>query len=262
MSFLDSIGSGLDTLLNGGGTVGTIARVAGLSLALNQLTSAIEKTNDAKPATDYGVREQIDPNTDYSIPVVYGQAYTGGSVTDAVMTNNNQTMWYCITICEKTGPLMSTMTNTNGVLSGGTDSVIKVDEVYWNENKVVFHNDGITVLKLVDASGNESTTIDGLVKMYVYTDGSYNASKFANYPLTNVTPAYNIFPNWNITHTMDELVFVLIQVDYNKDKGITGIGNLQFKVTNSMSQPGDVLYDYMTNSRYGAGISPEEIYSA
>jgi hypothetical protein len=27
-----------------------------------------------------------------------------------------------------------------------------------------------------------------------------------------------------------------------------------------MSQPGDVLFDYMTNTRYGAGINEQEIY--
>jgi hypothetical protein len=30
-------------------------------------------------------------------------------------------------------------------------------------------------------------------------------------------------------------------------------------MNNSMTQPGDVLYDMMTNTRYGAGIAPADI---
>ena len=58
---------------------------------------------------------------------------------------------------------------------------------------------------------------------------------------------------------MDDLVFALIKVEYNKEKGITGIGNIEFKLKNSMTDPGDVINDYLTNSRYGAGIPAEEI---
>jgi hypothetical protein len=58
---------------------------------------------------------------------------------------------------------------------------------------------------------------------------------------------------------MDELVFALIKVRYSKEKGITGIGNIEFKVKNTMSQAGDCINDYLTNTRYGAGITIEEI---
>jgi hypothetical protein len=53
---------------------------------------------------------------------------------------------------------------------------------------------------------------------------------------------------------MSNLVFVIVRVDYNKDKNITGLGDLTFEIKNSMKLPGDCLYDYMTNTRYGAGI--------
>jgi hypothetical protein len=46
----------------------------------------------------------------------------------------------------------------------------------------------------------------------------------------------------------------------NKDKGITGLPNMRFHVTNSMTLPGDCLLDYMTSTRYGAGIPREGIY--
>ena len=81
------------------------------------------------------------------------------------------------------------------------------------------------------------------------------------YNATNNNLAYNLFPQWTDAHTMNQLVFALVRIDYNKDKNSTGLGNLQFKLSNTMSMPGDCLYDYMTNTRYGAGIPPEEINS-
>jgi hypothetical protein len=35
---------------------------------------------------------------------------------------------------------------------------------------------------------------------------------------------------------------------------------MTFVIENSMKLAGDCLYDLMTNTRYGAGINPEEIY--
>jgi hypothetical protein len=58
---------------------------------------------------------------------------------------------------------------------------------------------------------------------------------------------------------MNELVFCLVKVTYNKENAITGLGNLEFKIRNTMTEAGDVINDYLTNSRYGAGIAVEGI---
>jgi hypothetical protein len=68
--------------------------------------------------------------------------------------------------------------------------------------------------------------------------------------------------NWDSTYKMQDLVFAVAVVRYNASKGIRGLGTLKFKLKNSMTQPGDCLYDYMTNTRYGAGIKPEEILTS
>jgi hypothetical protein len=60
---------------------------------------------------------------------------------------------------------------------------------------------------------------------------------------------------------MNNLIFAVVEVNYSLDKGITNLPNMTFTITNSMSQPGDVIYDYMRNTRYGAAIPVEEIYS-
>lgn len=258
MSFIDQIldvGSSLWKAFTGPGTGAAIARATTLGYLLKEVTDSINSDNQKPRAAeenkpDYGVREQVDPDTDHSIPVVYGTAFLGGIVTDARLVNDNQTMWYCITICEKTGDLID-----------GTASVISFEEIYWNQNKLVFNSDGITAASFVDADGNSSSSVSGKIRIYCFSGGSSSPVVPFGYTNGSLQAAYALFPNWTVAHTMNDLVFALVRVDYDKANEVTGLGNLEFKIKNTMTEPGDVLNDYMTNTRYGAGIVPEEIYS-
>ena len=256
MSFLDDIvdvGSSAWDWATGSSTSAGVARAAALGYMLKEVQSSINKDNEAKNKSDqkdYGVREQIDPDTDYTIPLVYGSAFLGGVITDAVMTDDNQTMWYCITLCEQTGIKMS----------DSQQSIISFEGIYWNQGKLAFNSDGVTVASLSDADGNSSSDMDGLVKIYPFAGGSNKPVKIAGYGSGNTANANTLFPNWTTSHTMDELVFCLVKVSYNKTKNVTGLGTMEFNLKNTMKMPGDCLYDYMTNTRYGAGIAPEEIY--
>ena len=255
MSFLDDIvdvGSSVWSAITGPGVGSSIARASALGYMLKEVTASINKDN-CTPETatnnrpDPGVREQVDPNTDHAIPVVYGTAILGGIVTDAVLSNDNKTMWYCITICEKTGNLLS-----------GTASTITFERIYWDQNEIVFQSDGVTAANFRSEDGVLSDNPANLVEVYCFSGGSTSPVAVLGYPSSAPT-AYSLFPNWTSNHTMDNLVFALIKVEYNKEKGITGIGNIEFKLKNSMTDPGDVINDYLTNSRYGAGIAAEEI---
>lgn len=243
MSFLDDIVGFL-----GSNSIGSsLAKTALSAFVLNRVQSSITKENEAKTQTkEVGVREQVDPDTEHKIPVVYGQAYVQGVVTDAALTNSDQTMWYCITLSEKTGTILST----------SADSVISFKEVWWNGNKCEFGTDGITVK---GAYNTEGVYVDfgSSIKIYPFNNGSTSPTTFKS--VGNTANAYSLFPNWTTNHTMSGLVFALVKVDYNREKNVTGLGTLQFKLQNTMKKPGDVLYDYMTNTRYGAGIPPAEI---
>jgi hypothetical protein len=257
MSFLDDIigvGKGIFDFVTGDTTGGAIARAVGSSIVLNQITDSINKDNQKPDAAtsnqpDFGVREQVDPDTQHSIPVVYGTAFVGGIVTDAVLTNSNQTMWYCLTICEKTGNLIN-----------GTASTITIDRIYWNQSEIKFQTDGTTVDSFIDEDGNVNDNPKGLVQIFLYNNGSVNQTFPAGFS-GSTSPAYSLFPNWTANHTMNELVFALVKVNYSKEKSITGLGNIEFKVKNSMTEAGDCINDYLTNTRYGAGITAEEINS-
>jgi hypothetical protein len=252
MSFLDDIvdiGSSAVGFLTGSGTGASLARTALAGLALNQIAKSVNRDNTN--TTNAGSRVQIDPSTDNKIPVVYGRAVTGGIVTDAELVNSNLTMFFCLTICEKTGNLG---------LGSGSASTFTFNDVYFNGERIVFKSDGITVDYSVDSAGTQNTNIRDQIKVYCFAGGSSNPVVPAVYSNGSLLPAYSIMPSWTSSHTMDNLIFAIIRVDYNKDKNVTGLGNIEFAVQNSMDLPGDCLYDLMTNTRYGAGIDPAEIY--
>lgn len=259
MSFL----SDLAGWFTGSSTGAALARSALLGFLSNRLDRSISRDQEPEEP-DYGVRETVDPNTEYSIPVIYGQAFTGGSVTDAVLSSDKQTMWYCMTVCEATGYIMSTQTQANptGILSN-----VKFEETYWNGLRLRLSGspaEGYTVSSALSADGDTVDSLNGLVKFYYYRRGSELAAAVGSSATpteAETVPAWEVFPNWTENHKMSDLAFVLIRVQYNREKGVTGLGNIRFKVFNSIVQAGDVLYDYMTNTRYGAGLTEEEIFT-
>ena len=248
MSFL----SGLKAFA--GGTVGQFVQVAALAFIAKKMAGNTTPANNIPETSeaniDAGVRLQINASTVNKIPVLYGTAFFGGILTDAQMTNNNKTMWYCLTLSERTGTK----------LSDNQASTYVFKDVYWNKQRIVFKADGQTVDYTVDTDSNQDISLRDQVKVYCYAGNSSTPSIPENYTNTATTQAYNLMPDWtSTTHTMNDLIFVLVRVDYNREKNVTGLGELTFEISNSMFLPGDVLNDYMTNTRYGAGIASAEI---
>ena len=258
MSFFDDLIDFGKNIFSGSGSIlAPIATTILTGYALNKVTSSINKQNSL-PSTatntptepDRGVRLQVNPDPQHKIPVVYGSAYLGGIITDAALTNSNKTMWYCITICEKTGV----------IYSSGTNSQFTFEDVYWNDQRIVFESDGITAAYTIDRDGNVDKSLAGLVRIYCYNGASTLPVVFDNYTAGALSNAYALFPNWTTNHTMSDLIFALVRVDYSKEKNVTNLGTLNWHVTNTMTKPGDCLLDYMTSTRYGAGLSSGDIY--
>ena len=270
--FIDDIIDIGSSVFGGDGLGATLARTALAGYALKQVTGSVT-SSDAATTTDTtdaakvdpGVKQQSDASTTNTIPVVYGSAFVGGKVFDAYMTTDNTTMYFALALSEVTGRY---------ALNGESLGRIKFDAVYWNNSRVVFDTDHTTVLKLYDEKSQTTQelggTVDasgGLIKIWLYNQGSLYStittdrwSPGTSYP-SGQAYAYNVMPNWTTSHKCENLVFAIVKVVYNKDKNITGLGDLKFRITNPMTNPGDVIYDYMTNTRYGAGILPEGIYS-
>jgi hypothetical protein len=224
-----------------------LAKTALIGYGVKLLSDNINESSQGKNATvDQGVRLQLSPDTENKIPVLYGTAYFAGDITDANLSADYKTMTYCLTLAETTGNRIN-----------GNSSTYQFNDVYLNNNRVIFNSDGVTVDYTVDRAGNQDLSYRGLVKIYFYANN--NGIQPQGYSST--TPASSaVMPGWtNSTHPMTGLVYAIVQVTYNRDKGITGLPNCVFQVTNSMSLPGDVLNDYMRSTRYGAGIAAGDI---
>lgn len=214
---------------------------------------------------DKGIRLQLQPDTTNPIPLLYGSAYFSGNITDAQLTNDRQTLWTCLTLSEVDH--LATRFGDNAPV----DTFI--EEVYWNSQVVTFMSDGITIDYCTNSDGTVDTSPRGLVKIYLYKDGSANStlpSDFLALPTPPALPAdaRSLFPGWempvtgSVNQAMTKLTFALVKVDYNRDKGITSLPTLKFKVSNNLYQPGSAIYSFMRNSISGPGLSVDEIDSA
>lgn len=224
-----------------------IAKTALIGYGVKLLSDSINEDEKKKNETvDPGVRLQLSPDTENKIPVLYGSAYFAGDITDANLSSDYRTMTYCLTLAETTGTR----------LSGGASSYT-FNDVYLNNNRVVFKADGVTVDYTLDRAGNQDISFRDQVKIYFYA----NNTGIQPQGRSGTTPAsHTVMPGWTAaTHPMTGLIFAIVQVTYNRDKGVTGLPNCVFQITNSTTLVGDVLYDYMTNTRYGARIPAGEI---
>jgi len=248
------------------GTIGALlARTAITALVSYALNRSISKKQQ-QTGVDAGSRQTLSPATNHKIPVVYGSAYLGGVITDAQLVDDNKTMWVCLTISEKTGNLFET----------GAAPTYTFNECYRNADRVIFKSDGITINNTKDANTppNSDESMSGLIKIYMYAGSGASANQIApaatscvgnTAPTLSAVNAWDIFPDWDgpsgtvPNENMSDLVFALIRVSYNRDKNVTSIGDYQFNIINSMSKSGDVIFDYATNTRYGAGVRLLEI---
>lgn len=260
MSFLSGLGNLAKStfgFLTGNSIGSQIARTVLTGFAVKKVADMKQvDTNQDDPsiqeeAPDYGVRlqESADPAT--KIPVVYGRAFTSGKVFDIRMDNNNQTMWYAMALSEQTGSLLST----------GNSSVFTFRRIFYNNSRVVFQNDGITVDHTVDVNGKIDTSLKDLVKIYCYqgsTDSSDQKAPLGS-TLSSAVNGYDVFPQWTSSHTASGTVFALIRVDYDKEKNAAGLGSFIVELENDMKLPGDVLNDYMNSSTYGGNIATSKI---
>jgi hypothetical protein len=195
---------------------------------------------------DPGVKIQLAPSTDNKVARFYGRNYTGGPIIDAEIKNENKTMAYCIVISEY-----------NDL------DVWTVNNIYRGDGLLNFS--GATVTSITDPNATASTKINGLMRVRVYAGGSDASHQI--FPTTGAVNAYGgtstsksgQFQNWTSANTMEDLVFAVIEIDYEPEEGLTGLGAITFDIENSVTNPSDVLKDYLTNDRYGAGLSTADL---
>ena len=236
--------------LGGDSVGGTLAR-----LAIGYEISRYLNQNNNPPTTPVmGARQQVQPATSNRVPLVYGSAYLGGVVTDVQLTNSNHQLWAVITLTEQTGTLLST----------SAASQLTIDKIYMANELITFAADGKTIAYTTDDTGVNNYNAAGLVSISLYngSNGPFlPCSPGTTTPIAGTVPpaAYANMPGWDASYEMGGLIFAVVQMNYDPSKGVRAIPQLKFRVNNTLVWPGDVLYDYMTNDMYGAGLATSSI---
>jgi hypothetical protein len=260
MSFFNSILSGAASLLGGGSGKSSIgadlAKTALLAYANRQINKSLSKENESltqtqpyKSRVDQGVRLQVNPSSDEKIPVCYGRSTLGGIIVDARLSTNQKEMFYVLAISERTGTL----------LSSSSASAYVFNDVFINDTRIIFKSDGITCDYTIDRDGNKDFSARDVVQVYCFAGDSETPQVPEYYSNGSLQPAYVVVPGWTSYHMMEDLIFAVVKITYSPESGLTNVPDVMFNISNSMTRPGDVMYDYMTNTRYGCGIAAADI---
>lgn len=257
MSFFSTIldiGKTAVNFLRGNSVGSTLARTALSAIALRQISKSVNKGNDAvgniQPQRP-GTKIQLQPDQNNRIPILYGRAFVAGIISDAYLSSDRQTLTLVFTLCEKTGTK----------ISDDLASVFTVHDIYVNDQRVVFKADGVTVDYTLDRDGNQDISQRDLITIRFYAGSTNSTDQIAPEGETiSAINAWTLVEGGSSLYQMSDLVFAAMQITYNQDKGIKSVPTITVDMENSMTQPGDCLYDYATNTRYGAGITEAEIY--
>ena len=228
----------------------TSAIAVGLAVVTSRLINGAGPSGSGGGGTaqDPGVRIQFPPGTANKVPVVYGHAYQKGVVTDARISNSNKTMTYVLVLSEKT---------QTGTFSTG--------DIYWNDQLLVFKTDAGSehiVASSIDQNGTgaSNTNFDGLIRVRVYSGDTNSSNQIFPLPATgNTENARTLLAEDDTNYLLNGLIFAVVQIDYDSAKGVTGLAQITFELTNTLSNPGSVWYDYITSERYGVGIPTTQI---
>ena len=193
-----------------------------------------------------GTRIQLAPDTGNKIQVCYGNVLTSGPVCDANISNQNKTMHYFIVLSEETD---------SGTFTIGSEGI------RFGDKKLIFGTGSTAhqITGVFDANGTTVNNWSGKIRVRVYAGGTLSTDQIFPVPGGGVTAvaATTMMPHWTSTanYKATSLVFAMVEVDYDQEEGLTNMDAMTFDLRNSLRSPGNVMLDYMTNDRYGAGIA-------
>ena len=234
----------------GGGAIASLIVGLVLSYVVGKIF-APEKEEREEPA-DQGVKQRIPTDPRNKLPIVYGTKSVAGQITYASISGNNQKMAFIISLAE--GPVTS------------------INTVKWEDKTLSFSGNINTGLRSVsnaspDAGGSDDFLNSGRFRVRVFPTGGR-------------CPEMEGFDSdWNSnssSRTMPNTAYAYCELTYDQEKRVTSLSNrLQFTITGrtvkpltstttdtsyaaaseaTSSNPAEILVDYLTNTRYGAGV--------
>jgi len=205
------------------------------------------------------IRQQVPPDPTAGIPLVYGDAYTGARFVDAVLTTDQTKMYYVMAI---------------SCISPSGQFFYDTTKFYYQDRLITFDStDQTKVVSLTDAAGNVDTTISGHLYIALYTSsatGTITPVNTSNLPSAIMSTANGVpsGQQWASSgRQMNGTAFAVVTLVYNANSaGTTSLQPITFHVSHYLNgagcaKPGDVWYDYLTNTVYGGAIDPSFVDS-
>lgn len=248
---------------------------------------ATTTTNPGRVDSRQATGAQVEPNTTNKVPRIYGQVTTGGIITDIVYSNSDNTINVCLVLSEYNGDYdwrNNNWTNTtNGYWepTGTYSNSWSLVDVYRNDSKLIF-GDGTTSFKYHQVHYLESidtavqTDISNKIRVRMWAGSGAAADQI--FPVAESTGggslgnAWDFMPGWTSSNTMTDLVFAIVEIDYDDPLDLKEFGTYKFTIKNAPGcyydinaelfvQPAIALEDYLTNTRYGLGLTPSTVDS-
>jgi hypothetical protein len=181
----------------GGALVASVV-AAGLATVASRVINGGGAAGAGGTTQDPGVRQQLPPATDNKVPVVYGTAQTKGTVTDARITSDNQTMTYVLALSEQT--------------QTGT---FTVGDIYWNDQLLTFGT-GADTYKVASSRdqngfGSTSTKLANLIEVRVYAGSAQNSANQI-FPTTNKVSAASYIGESSSTYLLSDMVYAVVKL--------------------------------------------------
>lgn len=230
-------------------TIGKALVTAAVSIGISRLVAKRANTT-ADAGGEGGARIQLPPATVNKLPVIYGTAFVGGSITDAMLSTDQKTMWYVIALAE----------HSDDQGGGGGSYTFDTSKCYYDGKQIQFASptDGtVTGLITNTSTPQVDTRCNGYLYVYLFTNGSSSGINTGGQTAAQILSTTNGVPAaqaWGANQTMTNCAFAIVKVIYSSDAGTTGAGALMVNMTNSIDKPGSAILDYMLNTRYGCGL--------
>jgi len=261
------IGGFFASLLSLAAVVATAILTDGLSLAyqmaatfaVSMIVSRIFAPN-VPQSQQNNIRQQVPPDPTAGIPLVYGDAYTGGRFVDAVLTTDQSKMFYVMAI---------SCISPNGQFS------YDLTKFYYQDRLITFDStDRTKVVSLTDQAGNVDTSISGHLYIACYISsatGTISGVNTASGPDVIMSTANGVpsGQQWVAgNRQMNGTAFAIVTLVYNANSaGTVSLQPITFHVSHYLNStgyaiPGDVWYDYLTNTVYGGAVPTSQVDSA
>ena len=240
------------------GTVAYAAAVFAVNFALSSIVTRMFGDNPENQQ-DMGVRQQVPPSAVNAIPIVYGDAYMGGTFVDAVLTTDQRKMYYVLAISS---------------ISPNGQFAFDQTDMYYGDRLIGFDpSEQGKVITLTDEAGNVDTKISGNLFIYLFTSnqaGTITAINSSGTLPSGIMGGSDIAvaQRWPTSgRQMNGLAFAIVVLNYNRDADTTQLQPVTFKVSHTLNgtgvaKAGDVWYDYITNTVYGGAVDSAFVNSS